>query len=44
VLHIPKVLDIAYAMLIPAHRDRAAAITQDLHRLGSVAMAADAVT
>ena len=44
VLHIPKVLDIAYAMLIPAHRDRAAAITQDLHRLGSVAMDADALT
>ena len=39
VLHIPKVLDIAYAILIPAHRDRAAAITEDLRRLGSVAMA-----
>lgn len=37
VLHIPKLLDMVYARLIPAHRDRATAITEDLRRLGTVA-------
>ena len=43
VLHVPRLLDLVYATLIPAHRDRATAITEDLRRLGTVAaMAADA--
>jgi hypothetical protein len=37
VLHIPKLLDMVYARLIPAHRDRATAITEDLRRLATVA-------
>ena len=37
VLHIPRLLDMVYARLIPAHRDRATAITEDLRRLGTVA-------
>jgi hypothetical protein len=31
------VLDVVYASLIPAHRDRTAALTEDLRRLGDVA-------
>jgi hemerythrin-like domain-containing protein len=37
VLHIPRLLDMVYARLIPAHRDRATAITEDLRRLATVA-------
>ena len=33
----PKLLDIAYARMIPAHRDRTAALTEDLRRLGQLA-------
>jgi hypothetical protein len=36
-LHAPKVLSVLYALLIPAHRDRTAGLTQDLQRLGEVA-------
>jgi len=34
VVRAPKVLDFVYAFMIPAHRDRTAALTADLHRLG----------
>jgi len=37
VLHIPELLDMVYARLIPDHRDRATAITEDLRRLATVA-------
>jgi len=37
VIRAPKVLDLLYARLIPAHRDRTAALTDDLRRLGDVA-------
>ena len=37
VLRAPKVLDVLYALVIPAHRDRAAALTEDLRRLGDLA-------
>jgi hemerythrin-like domain-containing protein len=37
VLRAPKVLDAVYATMIPAHRDRTAALTADLRRLGDVA-------
>jgi hypothetical protein len=33
----PKILDIVYAMLIPAHRDRAIELADDLRRLGDLA-------
>lgn len=36
VVRAPKVLDIIYAMAVPAHRDRAAALTDDLRRLGEL--------
>jgi hypothetical protein len=39
VLRAPKVLDPVYATMIPAHRDRTAALTADLRRLGDVAAA-----
>ena len=37
VLRAPKVLGVIYAMLIPTHRDRTAALMDDLRRLGTVA-------
>ena len=37
VLRAPKVLSVLYALMIPAHRDRTAALTDDLRRLGDVA-------
>lgn len=37
VLRAPKVLSVLYALLIPNHRDRRAALIQDLERLGAVA-------
>ena len=37
VLRAPKVLGVIYAMLIPTHRDRTAALLEDLTRLGTVA-------
>jgi hypothetical protein len=36
-LNIPTLLDRLYAMAIPAHRDRIDALTQDLHRLATLA-------
>ena len=35
VLRAPKVLAVIYAMLIPTHRDRTAALMDDLRRLGT---------
>jgi len=32
-----KALTVLYALLIPAHRDRTAALTEDLTRLGAAA-------
>lgn len=37
VLRAPKVLGVLYALMIPAHRDRTAALAEDLTRLGNVA-------
>ena len=37
VVKAPKVLDVIYAAVIPAHRDRTAALTEDLRRLGELA-------
>ena len=37
VLRAPKVLGVLYALMIPAHRDRTAALVEDLTRLGAVA-------
>ena len=37
VVRAPKVLDVIYATILPAHRDRAAALTDDLRRLGALA-------
>ena len=37
VVRAPKLLDAIYATAIPAHRDRAAALTDDLRRLGELA-------
>ena len=39
VLRAPKVLAVLYALVIPAHRDRTAALVEDLTRLGTVATA-----
>jgi hypothetical protein len=36
-VRVPKLLDAIYARLIPAHQDRTAALTADLHRLGELA-------
>ena len=33
----PKVLDVVYAILVPTHRDRSAALADDLRSLGEVA-------
>ena len=35
VLRAPKVLGVIYALLIPTHRDRTAALIDDLRRLGT---------
>jgi hypothetical protein len=37
VVRAPKVLAVLYALVIPAHRDRTAALTEDLKRLGTAA-------
>lgn len=37
VLRAPKALSVLYALVIPAHRDRTAALVEDLRRLGGVA-------
>jgi hypothetical protein len=37
VVRAPKVLSVLYALMIPAHRDRTAALADDLKRLGTVA-------
>jgi hypothetical protein len=37
VLRVPKVLSVFYATVIPTHRDRTAALTEDLKRLGAAA-------
>ena len=37
VLRAPKVLAVVYAYLVPNHRDRTAALVEDLERLGGVA-------
>jgi len=37
VVRAPKVLSVLYALVIPAHRDRTAALRQDLERLGAAA-------
>ena len=37
VVRAPKVLDVVYATMVPAHRDRAMALTEDLRRLGELA-------
>ena len=37
VLKIPEILDRFYAVIIPGHRDRTDALTEDLRRLGTVA-------
>lgn len=36
-VHAPKALTVLYGLVIPAHRDRTAALVADLERLGSVA-------
>ena len=36
-IHVTKLLEKFYATIIPAHRDRTAALTGDLHRLGAIA-------
>jgi hypothetical protein len=36
VVKAPKVLSVVYALMLPNHRDRTAALTGDLHRLGAV--------
>jgi hypothetical protein len=42
VLKAPKGLDVLYGLLVPSHRDRAAALADDLRRLGEVASRAAA--
>ncbi len=37
VVRAPKLLAVIYGLLLPAHRDRTAALTEDLHRLGDLA-------
>lgn len=37
VVRAPKILDVVYAVIVPAHRDRDAALTDDLYRLGALA-------
>ena len=44
VLRAPRVLALLYALMIPAHRDRTAALVEDLTRLGAVATRSRAAT
>lgn len=44
VLRAPKVLAVVYALLIPGHRDRTTALTEDLTRLGAVAAGSSSPT
>jgi len=37
VVKAPKVLDVVYASLVPTHRERSGALTDDLRRLGELA-------
>jgi len=37
VIRVPKLLALAYGILLPAHRERTAALVQDLRRLGDIA-------
>jgi uncharacterized protein YndB with AHSA1/START domain len=37
VLRAPKALSVLYAVMVPGHRERTAALTADLQRLGAVA-------
>jgi hypothetical protein len=37
VLRAPKVLSVLYSIAVPRHRDRTAALTEDLERLGTAA-------
>lgn len=37
VVRAPKILEVVYATILPAHRDREAALTADLERLGALA-------
>ena len=37
VVHVPKLLAVAYCFLLPAHRERTAALIEDLRRLGDLA-------
>lgn len=39
VVQAPAILEVVYAVLVPAHRDRNAALTEDLDRLASLALA-----
>ena len=43
-LRAPKVLVVLYAVAVPAHRDRRAALVADLERLGAVATASRATS
>ena len=43
VLRAPKVLDVLYATILPIHRDRSEALTDDLRRLGEVVVETSAV-
>jgi iron-sulfur cluster repair protein YtfE (RIC family) len=38
VVRVPRLLDIVYGLVIPAHRDRTAALAEDLRRLGHLAV------
>ena len=44
VLRAPKALAVLFALVIPAHRDRTAALVEDLTRLGAVATRSRAAT
>ena len=44
VLRAPRVLAVLYALVIPAHRDRTAALVEDLTRLGAVATCSRSAT
>lgn len=39
VVRAPKVLDVVYAFLVPNHRDRTVALTEDMRRLADLAVA-----
>lgn len=41
VIRVPKLLDSLYALMIPTHRDRTKALTDDLRRLGTLAVHAN---